>query len=136
MIRPRDVDALLELAERCGEVEGPCMGLNADIELATGNWTEHHYEAWQRYQECGEAVNPPMGIPVNPQPFTASLDAALTLVPEDIFWRVGHDGDGPDPADFLAELMAPFGGGFHEAVATTPALAICAAALIARSAKA
>ena len=97
---------LSDLIARIEAASGPCIGLDADIELATGNWSEHHHEAWQRYQECGEAVNPPLCVPVNPNRFTASIDAALTLVPKaainiDIH---SHTRDGGKPAWSVAFL--------------------------------
>lgn len=59
--------------------------------------------------------------------------AALMLIsPDDTFWRVGHDGKGADPSLFLATVFTPVVGRAnrpHDAVAATPALAICAAAL-------
>lgn len=61
--------------------------------------------------------------------YTGSLDAALTLVPEDMFWRVGHDAD--DPSGFTAQVSysLPDGMlGFVTATADTPALALTAAA--------
>lgn len=67
------------LAERCEQADGPDRGLEADIELATGNWGQEHYAAWHWHQGAGEAANPPLYEPVPPQPFTASVDATLTL---------------------------------------------------------
>lgn len=67
------------------------------------------------------------------KPFTASIDAALTLVPEGCFWRVGHDGEGADPSQFRADILHAPGSGLHKATAPTPALAICIAALRAHS---
>lgn len=66
--------------------------------------------------------------------YTASLDAAVTLVPkgDDVFWQLGHDGEGPDPSLFLARVLVcsqpkPVAG--HVARADKAALALCAAAL-------
>ena len=80
------------------------------------------------------------GVPDDPQPgclpYTASIDTALTLVPTDAFWRLGHDGDGADPSEFRAQLIVPKLGGIDargQSIAATPALALCAAALRARS---
>lgn len=116
-----------ELIARIEAASGPCIGLDADIEVATGKWSEHHYEAWQRYQECGEAVNPPMWVPVNPNRYTASIDAALTLVPE------GHDKwavSGRNAAVVQSNSKAVTHTNWT--YAATPALALCAAALKAR----
>ena len=74
---------LTDLIARVENGEGADRGLDADIELALGNWTPEHHEAWHRYQECGEAVDPPMMcVPVDPQWLTTSLDAVMALVPE------------------------------------------------------
>ena len=129
----------MTLPHRIEQAEGADRALDADIELAIGNWSPEHYEAWHRYQQCGESVNPPMCAPVDPQWFTASIDAALTLVPSGddqtaVFWQVGNDGQGGNPADFLARVLVCSGFTSREtkAVATTPALALCAAALRAK----
>lgn len=72
--------SMIDLAERCEKATGPDRGLDAEIELETGNWTKEHSDAWWHFQECGAAVNPPMHEPTPPQRYTASLDAAITLV--------------------------------------------------------
>jgi hypothetical protein len=63
--------------------------------------------------------------------FTTSIDAALTLVAAECFWRVGHDGEGPDPGDFLAVVLS--NGTAFRGVASTAALAVCIATLKARA---
>ncbi len=72
-----------------------------------------------------------------PPEFTRSLDAALMLVPADAFWRVGHDGEGPNPGDFRADVLLPMPAERRSfasnGVAPTPALALCIAALEARA---
>ena len=88
------------------------------------------------------ALDDAIGITIGARaPYTSSLDAALTLVPDDdadrpFFWRLGHDGEGPDPAAFKAELLQcstlrPMTT--VTAVADTPATAFCAAALRGRA---
>lgn len=111
--------AVVELAERCEAATGPDWSLDCDIARARG----YH------------VPNPPTGgglaVPTGSLPrFTASLDAAMTLVPEGWFWRVGHSTlyDGwaalnrvhPDHCNREDEAFAK---------AATPALALCAAAL-------
>lgn len=68
--------------------------------------------------------------------YTASLDAAMTLVKEDAFWRVGHDGEGPDPSLLKAIISVAKEGEvaitFKTALADTAPLALTAAALRAR----
>jgi hypothetical protein len=68
-----------------------------------------------------------------PLPVTASLDAALTLLDPRAMWAVVKMEEGP-----LARLCWPqpnggFLGGYIESRAATPELALCAAALRARS---
>lgn len=67
--------------------------------------------------------------------YTASLDAARSLLDAEWYWRVGNDGEGPDPSLFKAEVMtgAPECR-FASALAETAELALCAAALKARAA--
>lgn len=57
------------------------IDLDAQIEVCTGRWAEQHYDAWMRYQECGESCNPPMAVPIPPNRYTGSADAAFTLIP-------------------------------------------------------
>jgi hypothetical protein len=59
--------------------------------------------------------------------YTASLDAALTLVPEGFDWIIGRTNSG-------LTIHAEVGGrgGEYQRFAETPALALCAAALRAR----
>ena len=64
--------------------------------------------------------------------FTRSLDAALTLVPAGCFWRVGHDGEGPDPSLFKAQVLVADRPGCPTGISEAPALALCIAALRAR----
>ena len=69
------------------------------------------------------------------KPYTASLDAAMSLVPEDECWRVGHDAD--DPSGFMAQCSytpGPGRMGFVTGSGITAALALTAAALRARAA--
>jgi len=72
--------------------------------------------------------------------YTTSLDSAVTLVPgsDDAFWRVGHDGEGPDPSLFKAQVLLCESVSDYcansTAVAETPAAALTAAALRARAA--
>ena len=94
----------LALAARC-ESEEPSSKLDEDIGLATGIIDGEMGHYWSR-------------------PFTTSLDAAVTLVPEGMAWTAGCE---PDFTPF-ARLWE------HDLVwASTPALALCAAALSARA---
>jgi hypothetical protein len=101
--------AQTELAERCENATGPDRRLDNDIRLATNNG-------------CAFGDDPP---------YTASLDAAMTLVPEGCQATIVRRKDGHGAAYFDREWLA----GSCDSAAT-PALALCAAALRARSAQA
>ena len=93
---------LLALAERC-EREKPSFALDRDIAIA-----------------CERPF-------FKPACFTTSLDAAVTLVPDEYknSWSAGdHSGE----AQIFGRL-----GYEHEGTGLTPALALCAAALKARA---
>jgi hypothetical protein len=62
--------------------------------------------------------------------YTRSLDAALTLVPEGLFWRVTNFDERADGA--FAEVLNADRPGVCRGAADTPALALCIAALKAR----
>ena len=121
----------MTLPHRIEAAEGADRALDAEIELAIGNWSPEHYEAWHRYQQCGESVNPPMCAPVDPQWFTASIDAALTLVPEG--WKLRQMSFSGPCADDRKWHLNLHGGKVGEDTfvgrGATPALALCAAAL-------
>lgn len=75
-------------------------------------------------------------IPSRIPAYTASLDAAMSLVPDEAFWRLGHDGDGADPAEFKADIIIPNIGESDprgRSVACTAPLALTAASLRARA---
>lgn len=124
-----DRAVLLELAERV-ERDGPNYATECDIEKAVFGASDGLYHGTVRIG---------MGGPRPPRKFTTAVDAALLLLPDgdDVFWRVGHDGEGPDPSLFRADVLlcrlASPTDGFVER-ARTPALALCAAALRARAA--
>jgi hypothetical protein len=69
------------LADRC-EREEPSHNLNCSI---------------------GCAVDAEPGV--MPPAYTTSLDAAVRPEGDDVFWRSGHDGEGPDPSLFKAEVL-------------------------------
>jgi hypothetical protein len=95
-------ERLLELAERCERATGPNFRLE---------------------QEIGAVVFPKLADIY--LPYTASLDAAMTLVPDGANVALQTDG-GPGPI----AIVTP---GERFARAATPALALCAAALRARA---
>jgi hypothetical protein len=152
------MNALLDLAERCEQATGPDRELDMLIDCALKGIevvypTEGHpmtpgrggrIEAKGTFELLGW-IDPgkvnrnfsPYGGRDRYPAYTASLDAAMTLVPEG--WRVGSMGEtvieGDDP--WNARLLEKrFDGRAKSAQgdAATPALALCAAALRARAA--
>jgi hypothetical protein len=99
-----------ELAERVEAATGP----DRDIDHAIANLIN--------YATVGEVLT-----------YTASLDAAMTLVPDGFMWRVQSDPDGVVEA--LAEKDAGDFGAIDarhtQTFAATPALALTATALLA-----
>jgi hypothetical protein len=109
-------DDLTKLAERVEALIGPCRETDKAIMSAVSGWNPKGDErpTWKGFT----------GIPL----FTSSIDHASALAPKDAFWRVGHDGEGPDPSLFRADVM-PWLGAVAIARGETPALALAAAAL-------
>lgn len=121
------MEQLLELAERC--------------EAATG--ADRDIDCWIENRLGLAKFVPDRPAPrgggwldkrVEPKPFTASLDAAMTLVDSHALWAHGRMEEGP-----FARLCWPmpnggYVGGYFEAKAKTVPLAICAAALRAKAA--
>ena len=119
----------MTLSDRVAAASGPDRELDLAIERAVGTYTAFsHYRLGD--DDCEEYV---------PTRYTASIDAAMTLVPEGCgvylnrYWTVQHDG----PV-WSAELA--FGGipddprrVFDCFDAATPALALTSAALKARN---
>jgi hypothetical protein len=136
---PQDMGALLALAERCEQATGPDRDLDALIRCAVfapqgafvrrspinGAWCiyEISYGGKERsWEPRGLSREARVGA------FTASLDAAMTLVPEGFDWLIGRTNDG-------LTIHAEVGGRGDEFMrfGNTPALALCAAALRARA---
>jgi hypothetical protein len=113
------VSKLLELAERCEAATGPSVVLD-DLILA--------------------AIE---GVPITcidggSRSYTASLDAAMTLVPEGWGVNLNTPGDfhGTPQVRLKHPERNPYGDGEPmRGSAATPALALCAAALRARAAQ-
>lgn len=95
------IDELIAALEKA---EGPSSEIDADIGLTAAGW-----EPWLSK------------LP----PFTSSLDAALTLVPEGLMWSVGTNGDGRYRADVWTDVV-------EIGIGCSPAIALCIAALEAR----
>lgn len=98
---------LLELAERCEKASGPDRELDAQIAAA--------FHLKQLTYQSPEWIKDPE--------FTASLDAAMTLVPEGWEWALENTG-----GDTFGPFVAKFGQ-LRDIEAKTLPLAICAAAL-------
>jgi hypothetical protein len=112
MTEPKDSimvnkERLMELAERCEAATGPDTFLDLDISQTTGAWKK-----WPTFKEFSP---------------TASLDAALTLVPEGCEWRVRWC-ELPNGTWASIARIGENGCGLNT-TAATPALALCAAAL-------
>jgi len=134
---------LTRLAEMCEGAEVPSRELDAAIVIALRIWPGVKGCEWIKRWEGEIAVDAKApgrvrhkesGCWWSARYYTASLDAARTLVPEGWYWRAGHgvlwagwahlNRKHPDHCDRDDE---------HSAHAETPALALCAAALRARA---
>jgi hypothetical protein len=115
MSEPVTPAKLRELATRC-EMEGPSIALEQAIARALG----YHVHVLTCTAAGGNFRLPA---------YTTDLDAAVRLVPEGYAWQVGCEID-------LTPFARVFGHDVHaaDADASTPALALCAAALRARAA--
>ncbi len=114
-------EELLALAERVEGLDGPDREVELDI--------------WRIFDPKSPDIEAMGKIPL---PWlhntTSSFDAAMTLVPKDECWRVGHDAD--DPSGFMAQCSYTRSTaimGFVVAYGPTPALALTAAALRAQA---
>lgn len=126
------------LAERIEQATEPSRELDAEIALAVG-WT-------YRLRGDGHCWFPPNSKypwehEMDAPPFTASIDAALTLVPEGLEWSVSFIRDRvglPDEAIIYLKPFYEFEADDPEAMVIcyghTPSLALCTAALRAASA--
>jgi hypothetical protein len=117
-----DPTTLLALAERCEQATGPDKELDFTID---GFMLKHG-------PETDRIRNPRYVLP-----YTASLDAAVTLVPEGCDWHCQSNPSvnacwaSVSPMKFDSKLQE-WGSGMRRA--STTALALCAAALRARAA--
>lgn len=118
---------LLELAERCEAATGPDRELDKPIAQAVG-WTHFFVQKdmWWRSPNGSSHGDPPR--------FSASLDAAMTLIDDTCVWGVSKQEHNPGRDYYYQASVMPFGPvPWSEAKAVTPALALCAAALRARA---
>ena len=125
---------LLELAERCEQATGADRRLDAEIDIAVRGFPEQAYEQTNGLRGKGspELNRIDWFIKWGADRYTASLDAAMTLVPEGYVFGLGNF----DPDGGTAKAAAIVGATPDEdrnpTFAATPALALCAAALRAR----
>lgn len=120
---------LIELADRVAGLSGPCRETDCAIFCATAPSPFVSY-----YPDCVLASQGGFAARVEINEiatYTASLDAAMTLVPEGLSRLVRdgskHDGNGDN------RPYANIGHETGESYAATMALALCAAALRARA---
>lgn len=117
-----DSQKLLELAERCEKAEGPDRELDEAIACL--------------FAKSHPVFGKPIAM-VYAKQFTASLDAALTLVPEGFRWKLGYSRHVPCVAEIVDYRiqMEPNLGRFVSECDNSHALALVAAALRARAAQ-
>ena len=120
---------MIDLAKRIEELEGPDREVDAEIALAVFDWCKPH-------KPDPEGPKFPLenkfGSPFFPRFFTGNLTDAKSLVDSRALWVVGSMEDGPFARLVWPQKDGGFSGGYIEAAAATPALALCAAAIRAR----
>lgn len=126
---------LEELADCCERRTGPDRELDCAIGVAIGLFEEHSskydhipFDYW-RINSDGAHSQPGHGGDQMVPRYTASIDAALTLVPDQCRWSLDV-GMGDDRMCQVAIWFSTLAGR-----AATPALALIAASLRARSAQ-
>jgi hypothetical protein len=127
-----DPITLLALAERCEQAAGPDKELDQDItKLLVPNNARHIHRSrrgWSFFvSDSGKGIEW-----LENQPYTASLDAAIALVPEGWIYELGRGESETSRA--LCRMSDELGIWTGWAVAATAALALCAVALRARAA--
>lgn len=137
-------DELLALADRCEQARGPERELDARIWCALNGkrYIDHRAVCTAYSQETSETqvdfTEPPRRtryvsdshrIP-HAKPWTASLDAAMTLVPEGLAWELVYRAR---LSNFSASVKTE--GAYYMCPAATPALALTAACLRAIAAR-
>lgn len=120
------MSALLKLAERCEQAEGPDREIDVHIWIALSGASAADVEAIMTCMRLSLNVE---RCPL----FTASLDAAMTLLPERHSWEAGNCGEGLRPWATVTMPSSTGGWQFSGDAITVP-LALCAAALRARAA--
>ena len=139
---------LTSLSQRLEQAEGADRELDALIyaQAVAGEMIDAEGCLWARVRPRTATMvmvkGQPKTVPSYVPAYTASIDAAMSLVPREAFWRVGHDGEGPDPSLFRADVLhtnpakpMPEARGHFCATAATPALALASAAIRALAAQ-
>ena len=127
-----DRTTLLALAERCEQATGPDGMLDYKIALAAGYRFEmREYEKRKRWRDSKGVRCSGLTTDGAPPRFTASLDAAVMLVPEGWKYDLTNGDSGEEPA---ARLTPDFAGPCFDGDAQTVPCALCAAALRAMAA--
>jgi hypothetical protein len=120
-----NADELEALADRCKTATGPDRDLDCAIAAAVG-WREIELPHGSRYCISPDGRECSHGLIAYAPRFTASLDAAMTLVPEGWWWVAdGHARASLFREDAADQIISK---------AATPSLALCSAALRARAA--
>jgi hypothetical protein len=131
---------LLDLAARCEAAGKPSKALNREIALAVG-WVRQtpsearrSNPAWFHPDDCRDGhvlMDSLHGTTMwrEPLDYTASLDAAMTLVPDG--WHFSLHANGGDLSRAAVYGFAPKPDDW--CYGATPAVALCAAALRARA---
>lgn len=128
-------ETLLALAERCEQAAGPDREIDFAIfralhpEYAGPEWQEFGGGLRHRNDSSDMRCLPPPSL--TPARWTASLDAALTLVPAGLKWSCGFSKHVPHNAQVWTST------GYYEGECdSNRAIAVCIAALRARAAEA
>lgn len=126
---------LKDLARRVSELQGPSYEMDCAIWDAI--YPGERAGRFERLTAKGQPYHmrlAPVDMDGYVKPlrsFTASLDAAMTLVTDGWMWSVGSDGPDDEPWACVTEIAEPCRDISFDAA--THALALTAAALIARS---
>lgn len=127
---------LEELAERIEKLDGPDREVDAEIFNAIGApLPKEAFGMDVQLQPCPNVAGSyvvPMGellVRYEPPAYSASLDAAMSLVPEGALWAIGDMEEGPFARLVCRNPDGGFTGGYVEAKGRTGATSLCAAAL-------
>lgn len=127
---------MTDLAARCETAEGPDRGL--DVEIAVAVEREHETRLLRCLDgaECRAPWRADPYSPGNTIPtprYTESADAALTLIPDGMWWLIGKGRTRPDEPLYGVQILDGERVAAEAETEASAALAICAAALRARA---